>query len=132
MTSPGFRVKRADTEERRFEIWTEEIRNLLKAEHLERRNGETVIAFSARMDTEGVFSESLTPAAECLSLIRYSRKEPEESDTGLMRDTALLIRSEISGGAKIRYLVRRLLSKKGIKSIIKRGQHIKKERRLKR
>ena len=76
-------------------------------------------------------SESVSPAGECLSLIRYSRAVPLETDTGLMRDTALLVRGEISKPAKIRYLARRLLSNKGIKRIINRWRTYKNERRLK-
>ena len=119
MTSPSFREKRAETEEKRFDIWANEITALLRAEHLERRNGETPMTFARRMDETGLFSESLTPAGECLSTIRYSRKIPQEQDTGLMRDTAMLLRTEVSKGAKIRYLARRLLSNNRIKRIIK-------------
>ena len=119
MTSPAFREKRAKTEEKRFDIWAGEITDLLRADHLERRNGETPMAFARRVDGTGLFSESVTPAGECLSLIRYSRAKPNETDTVLMRDTALLIRGEISKRAKMRYVVRRLLSNKGIKRIIK-------------
>ena len=118
-TSPVFREKHADTEEKRFDIWAGEIAELMRAEHIERRNGETPIAFTKRVDGTGRFSESVTPAGECLALIRYSRKKPDEQDTGLMRDTAMLVWSEISEGAKMRYLIRRLLSNKGIKRIIK-------------
>ncbi len=120
MTSPTFREKRARTEEKRFEIWTDEIRNLLHAERMERRNGETPMNFAKRVDGTGMFNESVLPAAECLSLIRYSRAIPLETDTGLMRDTAVLIRGDISGRAKLRYMTRRLLSNKAIKRIINR------------
>ena len=117
--SPVFREKHADTEDKRFDIWADEVAELMRAEHIERRNGETPIAFTKRVDGTGKFSESVTPAGECLSLIRYSRKTPDEQDTGLMKDTAMLVRGEISKGAKMRYLIRRLLSNKGIKRIIK-------------
>ncbi len=118
MTSPAFREKRAKTEDKRFDLWADEITNLLRAEHLERRNGETPIAFAKRVDGTGQFSESVIPAGECLSLIRYSRATPLATDTELMRDTAMLLRGEISKGAKIRYLTHRLLSNMGIKRII--------------
>ena len=118
-TSPVYREKHADTEEKRFDIWAEEVSMLMRAEHLERRNGETPISFARRVDGTGLFSETVAPAGECLSVIRYSRAIPDERDTGLMRDTALLLRGEISRGAKVRYLIRRLLSNIGIKSIIK-------------
>ncbi len=119
MTSPVFRDRHAGTEEERFNIWADEVLVLMRAEHLERRNGETPISFMKRVDGTGVFSESVTPAGECLSVIRYSRTVPGEQDTALMRDTALLMRGEISRGARVRYLIRRLLSNIGIKSIIK-------------
>ena len=131
MSSPAFREKRAKTEEDRFDIWAGEVTDLLRAERLERRNGETPMAFAKRVDRTGLFSESVSPAGECLSLIRYSRAVPLETDTGLMRDTALLMRGEISKPAKIRYLARRLLSNKGIKRIINRWKAHKNERRLK-
>ena len=108
--SPVFREKRAKTEERKFDLWAYETESLLRAERLERRNGETVMAFAHRVDATALFTESVTPAAECLCLIRYSRRHPLESDTGLMRDTALLLRSEISKGARFRYLIRRFFT----------------------
>ena len=110
--SPGYREKRARTEEERFSVWADEIRKLLKAEQIVRRNGETPIAFARRVDSTGIFSESLLPAGECLSAVRYSRAEASEADTELMRDTARLLRSELSRPGKMRCLRQRLLSKK--------------------
>ena len=108
-TSPLFREKRAGREEERFDIWTEEIAKLLRAEGFERENGETPLSFARRIDRSCRFSESVLPAGECLSAIRYSRARPLQSDTGLMRDTSLLIRGELSGRGRTRYLVRRML-----------------------
>lgn len=108
--SPVFREKRAKTEEKKFDLWAYETECLLRAEKLERRDGETIMAFAHRVDATALFSESVTPAAECLCLIRYSKRHPLESDTGLMRDTALLLRSEISKGARFRYLIRRFFT----------------------
>lgn len=107
LTSPGQREKRAKTESQRFDIWAEEITMLLEADQLGRKTGETPIHYMNRVDHTGLFSESLTPAGECLSRIRYSKSNPVESDTGLMRDTAILIRNEMSKKGQIRYLVRR-------------------------
>ncbi len=108
ITSPFFREKRVTSEEARFDIWTDEVTALLRAENYERRNGETPMAFARRVDGSARFSESVTPAGECLSLIRYSTAKPMETDTGLMRDTALLIRGELSKKGKIRYMARRV------------------------
>ncbi len=107
-TSPLFREKRAKSEDARFDIWAEEVKALLRAERCERRNGETPMAFARRVDEEARFSESITPAGECLSLIRYSTADPVETDTGLMRDTALLIRGELSPKGRIRYMAARV------------------------
>ena len=107
-TSPVFREKRAKTEDRRYDVWAEEITKLLRAEQLERRNGETPMTFARRVDASGRFTESMTPAGECLSVIRYSGRKPIESDTGLMRDTAMLMRGELTGKGKIRYWTGRL------------------------
>ncbi len=112
VTAPLFKEKNAKTEEERFEIWTNDVSALLRSEHLERANGETVIAFAHRVDASCRFSESVLPAAECLCVIRYSTAWPRESDTGLMRDTALLLRDELKGKGKVRYLVSRMLPRK--------------------
>ena len=110
MTSPGFREKRAGTEEEKYDLWTEEISRLLKAERLTRKTGETPMAFARRTDSTGIFSESLGPAGENLSMIRYGGRTPGEADTGLMRDTATMIRGEISRGARARYWGRRIFT----------------------
>ena len=121
VTSPSFRAKRAGTEEKRFDIWAEETGEMLRAQQLERKNGETLTAFAQRVDHTGPFSESIAPAAECLSVIRYSQRSPMESDTGLMRDTALLLRSEMAKKAKARYLFQRFF-RNGKKRTGKRGK----------
>ena len=121
MTSPAFLEKRAGTEARRYDIWADEIVLLLKAEQLERRSGETPMAFARRVDGTGLFSESITPAGECLSLIRYSRAEALETDTALMRDTAMLLRGEISRRARLRYWTGRIFRCR--KKRIKEKQH---------
>ena len=110
-TSPAFRVRRAKNEDKRYDVWAGEITRLLQAEQFERRNGETPMAFARRVDAAGRFTESLTPAGECLSTIRYSARRPLESDTTLMRDTALLLRSELTGKGKFRYWIRRMFGR---------------------
>ena len=102
-------------------MWADEITKLLRAERLERRNGETPMRFARRVDAAGIFSESVTPAGECLSTIRYSGREPGESDTGIMRDTAMLLRGELSGKGRLRYWNRRMF-RRG-KAIVKRSGH---------
>ncbi|MBR6164533.1 MAG: hypothetical protein IKQ45_01240 [Clostridia bacterium] len=109
LTSPVFRERRAKTEEQRFDVWVREVTDLLRSENLVRRNGETPMAFARRVDNAGIFSENLGPAGECLSLIRYSRAVPLQTDTGLMRDTALLVRGELSRQARLKYWFRRIL-----------------------
>ena len=113
ITSPVYREHHAKTEEERFDIWTGEIITLLRAENIVRRNGETLMAFARRADSTRFFSESLNPAGECLSLIRYSRAEPLETDTGLMRDTALMIKGEMSRNARIKYWLTRIFTSSG-------------------
>lgn len=109
-TSPAFLEKRAKTEEKKFDIWADEVEKLLCAEQLEREGGETLMAFARRVDQSALFTESVTPAAECLSVIRYSRRRPMESDTGLMRDTALLLHDEMTKKARFRYFLRRFFT----------------------
>ena len=107
-TSPSFLARRAKKEADRFDIWVQEVADLLSAENLERAAGETLMAFGRRIDRNGIFSVSMSPVGECVSLIRYSRAEAEESDTGLIRDTAILLKGELSRPARLRYLFRRV------------------------
>ena len=107
MTSPAFLDRRAKTETERFDIWAQEVTDLLHAESLTRNTGETPMAFGRRVDRSGPFSVALGPVGECVSLIRYSRAEAAETDTGLIRDTSVLLRDELSRPAILRYFIRR-------------------------
>ena len=107
-TSPVFLARRAKSEDARFDIWTREITDLLRAENLTRRTGETPMAFGRRIDRTGSFSVALGPVGECISLIRYSRADAGETDTGLVRDTSILLKGELSRPARLRYLLRRI------------------------
>ena len=106
-TSPSFRARRAKTEDERFDVWAQEITDLLRAENLRRTAGESPMAFGRRADRAGVFSVSLGHAGECLSLIRYSRLSAAETDTALLRDTSQVMRRELSRPALLRYFIRR-------------------------
>ena len=107
-TSPGFRARRAKDEEAVFNVWTQEITDLLHAENLTRAKGESPMAFGRRVDRNALFSVSLGPVGECVSLIRYSRAEVNETDIGLVRDTSILLKDELSKPARLRYLFRRV------------------------
>lgn len=106
-TSPSFRASRAKTEPGRFDVWAQEVMDLMHAENLDRQTGESPMAFGRRIDRTGLFSVALGPVGECVSLIRYSRAEVSETDTGLIRDTSILIKGELSRPARLRYLLRR-------------------------
>ena len=108
MTSPGIRAARVKTEDARLDIWAQEITDLLYAEGMTRRKDESPMAFGRRIDRTGIFSVALGPVGECLSLIRYSRAEAQETDTSLVQDTAVLLRSELSRPARLRYFFRRI------------------------
>ena len=108
MTSPGLRAARAKTEDARLDIWAQEITDLLYAEGMTRRKDESPMAFGRRIDRTGVFTVALGPVGECLSLIRYSRAQAQDTDTALLQDTAVLLRSELSRPARLRYLFRRV------------------------
>ena len=107
LTSPSVRSHRAKTEEGRLEVWVQEIFELLYAENMVRHRDESPMGFCRRVDRTGIFSVAVGPVGECLSLIRYSRAQAQETDTRLVQDTALLLRSEITRPALLRYLVRR-------------------------
>ena len=107
MTSPSFRARHAGSESARFDIWVQELTDLLHAENLSRHTGESPMAFGRRVDRTGLFSTALGPVGECISLIRYSRTEVTETDTGLVRDTAFFVKRELSRPGRLRYLLRR-------------------------
>lgn len=108
LTSPVTRAKRSGSEMERFDIWTQEISDLLSAENLTRRKGETPMAFGRRIDRTARFGVSLNTVCECISLIRYSRSSATDTDTGLVRDSAVLLKSELSRPALARYFFRRV------------------------
>ena len=108
VTSPSVRARRAKNEGEAFDVWAQEITDLLHAENLIRAKGETPMAFGRRVDRNALFSVALGPVGECVSLIRYSRTEAAETDTGLVRDTSVLLKAELSRPARMRYLLRRI------------------------
>ena len=108
LTDPVFRSHRARTEEARFSIWVQEIAELLYAENLTRQPGETPMSFCRRIDRTSRFNVALNPVGECVSFIRYSRAGVAETDTGLLRDTAILLKGDLPRPARLRYLLRRL------------------------
>ena len=108
ITSPGLRAARAKTEDDRLDVWAQEITDLLYAEGLTRKKDESPMAFGRRIDRTGIFTVAIGPVGECLSLIRYSRAEAQETATSLLQDTSILLRSELSRPARLRYFFRRL------------------------
>ena len=108
MTSPRIRSRYAKDENKRLEIWTQELSDLLAAEHLKRRPDETPMGFARRVDGDGFFSTLIGPVGECVSLIRYSAVVPLDTDTRMIRETAVSLKREISRPAKFRYWTRRL------------------------
>ena len=107
-TSPASRARRAKDPETVFNVWTQEITDLLHAENLNRSKGESPMAFGRRVDRNALFSVSLGPVGECVSLIRYSRAEVNEMDISLVRDTSILLKDELSKPARLKYLFRRI------------------------
>ena len=107
-TSPAFRARRAKNDNELFDIWDNEILALLRAENLTRSVGETPMAFGRRIDRSAAFGVALGPVGECVSLIRYSRAVPTEIDIGMMRDTSILLKAELSRPARLRYYFRRI------------------------
>ena len=108
ISSPSFRERKAKSEDARFEIWVQDLAELLRAENLVRAKGESPMAFGRRADRTATFSVALGPVGECVSLIRYSRAKPAETDTGLIRATSILLTGELSRPARLRYLFRRI------------------------
>ena len=112
LTDPVVRDKRAKSESQRFDIWSGEIADLLCAENYSRRSGETPMAYGRRIDRASHFNVSLNPVGECISWIRYSRTEVSEAETAVLRDTAVLLKGDLSRPARLRYLLRRVFTNK--------------------
>ena len=107
-TSPVLREKRAGSEEKKAEIWIQEVFDLFAAENLTRQNGESLIAFTRRIDRTGPFSTSAEPVGKIVSVLRYSAMQPGQEDTDFIRDTAVLLKSELSRPGHFRYWIRRV------------------------
>ena len=112
LTDPVVRDRRAKSESQRFDIWSGEIADLLYAENLSRRSGETPMAYGRRIDRNSQFNVSLNPVGECISWIRYSRADVSEAETSVLRDTAVLLKGDLSRPALLRYFVRRIFTTK--------------------
>lgn len=107
-TSPSFRERRARSDRERFDVWVREITDLLRADNWIRQSGETPMAFGRRVDRSSSYSVSMGPVGECISLIIYSRVVPTDLDIGMVRDSSILLKGELSSPARLRYLLRRI------------------------
>ena len=107
LTAPSFRAHRARSESERFDIWAQELTDLLQSENLNRQAGESPMAFGRRIDSIACFNVTMNPAGECISLIRYSSAGVKDTDTNLIRDISILLKSELSRPARLRYYLRR-------------------------
>lgn len=108
LTSPRVKAERSKSEENKANIWIQEISDLLYAENLHRKNGETPIGYADRIDRTGYFTSVLRPVGEIISLLVYSKVVPEHTDTSIIRETAVNLKSEISKPARLRYWICRI------------------------
>ena len=70
------------------------------------------MAYGRRIDRASHFNVSLNPVGECISWICYSRAEVSEAETAVLRDTAVLLKSDLSRPARLRYFLRRIFTTK--------------------
>lgn len=110
ITNPDYREKRAKTDRERFNIRISDMNLLLFAAGKSRRPGETPMSFTRRLDAEDCFNVSLSAFGECVSLCSYGNVEPIESDIALIRDTYVLLRSDLPVPTRIRYLYTRIFT----------------------
>ena len=103
--SPTFRERHAQNEQMRMEVWIQEIMDLLRSEGIQRKPGETMIAFMERAERTGPFSIDLISAAQRVSLIQYSRIGATEEDVQLFRETAKMMREDIRVRERVRHAV---------------------------
>ena len=108
LTSPSVKERFSGSESKKAQIWIQETADLLAAEHIVRKKGETLLRFTERADHTGFYSVTLRPVGEAVSMMAYSCAEISEEETNLIRDTAIMLRAEISRPARARYWVRRI------------------------
>ena len=108
ISSPLRREKRMADEMSRFDLWLGQVLQLLSAAGWVRRPGETLMAFTRRMDAVGAFPVRLSQLGECASLLHYGRVRPLETDTALAREAALELKKALPPKARAKYALRRL------------------------
>ena len=107
-TAPDFLARRACSDGDRVRIWSQALMDILAAEGLRRRTGETILSFTRRVDASARFAVPLVPVGECLSVLRYAKGAAAPGAAELLRSTALQLRSGISRQARLRAMLRRV------------------------
>lgn len=108
MTSPSVRAHFAGSEQKAAGIWIQEVFDLMTAEHIVREKGETPLGFTERVDRNAFFTTAIRPVGETISMMVYSRAECDADSTTMLRDTAVMLKTEIGKPARIRYWIRRI------------------------
>jgi len=109
-TAPASRARRAASDLLRAGVWAQEIIDLLRADRWQRKKGESLLAFTVRVDHAGSYTTPLQPVGECLSLVSYARHTPGDAELSLLKDTATLLKAELPFSARLRYLARRMFT----------------------
>ena len=128
LTSPSVKAKFAGSDRKAAGIWIQEITDVMAAEHITRKSGETPLGFSERIDRTGIYSVNMRPVGEIISIMSYSRSGITAESVSTIRDTAVILKSEISKPAKARYWIRRIfLLAKGRKRYYQRNENLSKD-----
>ncbi len=108
LTSPLRRERKAVREMDRFDLWLEQVLLRLSAAGHVRESGETLMAFTRRLDAREALPVRLAQLGECASLLHYGQVQPLETDTSLARDTATELKKALPAKARAVYALRRL------------------------
>lgn len=115
LTSPLFHERNA-TAEKRFDVWAQEITDLLFSAGIRRRPSEAPITFVRRITAENDPEVSLLPYGTLLSMVHYGSLPPSDRDADILKDIALQLKSGLSMSQKIRYLLRRIFTSQNYRS----------------
>lgn len=107
-TAPKRKAKHATQEIDQFDLWLKDVLSRLSAAGYSRQPGETLMAFTRRLERDSDLSVSLNQLGECASLLHYGRVQPLATDVALARDLALQLKKTLPRKARFRYALLRL------------------------
>ena len=109
--APERKEKRLASEADRFDLWLADVLLRLSSAGHDRTTGETLMAFTRRLDETAALPVRLSRLGECASLLHYGKVQALDTDTVLARDAAAGLK-KLPRKARLRYALRRLSFRK--------------------